>query len=463
MVDLLAAKLAPAVRIRVILLSVLLLPTVLAAQTPASLCDDDPDLALVFVGTLTEIRPEYSGREWTSAVFHITEPLQGPTWGDEVAIDVQNHRCKNQETTPRIGESYFIRTHRVVGPGVPVVGDCEQMRPASQASTEVEYFRRVKKGDTPTEVIWDTRADVVGYPGKRVPLPETTIHAVSGGKKWDFVSGPNGFIRAAISPGQYKVAVQFPTGYEPYFPTTFLPRDLVIGHLESCAHAQFTIMEHRCTSVVLCGQPTGSIGVHVVDVDGGFLDDTRDPLTLETANDHEWVRTEYPDENGNVVADRLLPGKYILGLSTYLPVLEDRPPYPPTYYPGVSRRSEAQVITLRAGEQKMLPDMRIKKGSACQISVQVIDELGHPSPSTDMALAYPDYPNFWIKDNPTDENGRGKVYAVFPGTVRLRAEKPGKDNSTLESDITELTSCPDKPVLLKLSHRVTDPQGPQRN
>jgi hypothetical protein len=465
MVDLLVAKLAPAVRIRVILLSVLLVPTVQAVQTPASLCDEEPYSAVVFVGTLTEMRPEMSDKEWSSATFHVTELLQGQT-GEQFRISILNRACKDQGTTPRIGESYLIRTHSGWhgSPGFEPLERCEQMRPANQAGSEIEYFRSVKKGTAPTEVYWETRADIPDYyPWKRVPVPGTIIHAVSGGKRWDFVSGPNGFIRAAISPGEYKVAVQFPIGYEPYFPTTFLPRDLIMGHLKSCAHAEFTIMEHQCTSVVLCGEPTGSIGVRVVDVDGGFLDDINDPLTLETAGGQEFVKSTIPDGSGNLVADRLLPGKYILGLSTYTPVLDYQPPYPPTYYPGVSRRSEAQVITLRAGEHKMLPDMRIKKGSACQIPVQVIDELGHPSPDTDVALAYPDYPNFWIKDNPTDENGRGKVYAVFPGTVRLRAEKPDKDNSTLESDITELTSCPDKPVLLKLSHRVTDPQGPQGN
>jgi len=240
-----------------------------------------------------------------------------------------------------------------------------------------------------------------------------------------------------------------------------MPRDLIIGHLPSCAPSEFTILEHLCTTVVLCGEPTGSITTHVVDMDGGFLDDINDPLTLETADGQQFVESTIPDGSGNLVADRLLPGKYILGLSTYTPVLDYQPPYPPTYYPGVSRRSEAQVITLRAGEHKVLPDMRIKKGTACQISVQVTDELGHPSPDTDVSLAYPDYPHFWIKDNPTDENGSGRVYAVFPGIVSLRAEKPDKESSRLESDVTELTSCPDKRVFLKLSHRVTAPQEPQ--
>ena len=458
----LIAKLATAFESRIILPAVLLLPSMLAAQTPAPLCDDDPDSALVFVGTLTEIRPEYSGKDWTSAVFHITEPLfPGSVLGEDVLVEIQNRRCKNQKTTPRIGESYFIWTHTLVGSGPPVVGNCEQMRPANQASAEIEYFRSVKKGDAPTEVIWDTRGDL-GYPGKRVPVPNTAIQAVSGGKTWDFVSDRNGFIRAAISPGEYSIEVQFPKGYEPYYPPLHMPRDLIIGHVPSCAPSEFTIVEHLCTTVVLCGEPTGSISTHVVDVDGTPLY-SGVQLTLEAANDQEFVQSVYSEENGRLDADRLLPGKYLLGLSTYIPPLDDQPPYPPTYYPGVSLRSEAQVINLRAGEQKVLPQMRIKKGTACQITVKVVDERGNPSPDTEVGFAYPDYPHFWIKDNPTEKDGTTKVFAVFPGKASLRAEKPDNDHTMLESDVTELTSCPGQPVLLILSHRVSDPQEPHAN
>jgi hypothetical protein len=235
------------------------------------------------------------------------------------------------------------------------------MRPAKQASSDIEYFRSVSEGATPTEVYWETRADLPDYFLSRVPVPGTIIHAVSGNKKWDFVSDRNGFIRATLSPGQYEIAVQFPTGFEPYYPGPNIPKSLIMGHLRPCAPLELTIMEHRCTSVTLCGEPTGSITTRALDVDGGFLDDENDALILETADGQKPVGSAYPDEHGNIVVDRLLPGKYILGLSTFTPpVFEDRPPYPPTYYPGVSRRSEAQVITLRAGEHKKLPNMRLK-------------------------------------------------------------------------------------------------------
>jgi hypothetical protein len=59
--------------------------------------------------------------------------------------------------------------------------------------------------------------------------------------------------------------------------------------------------------------------------------------------------------------------------------------------------------------------MRIKKVRACQIPVLVTDGVGKPSPSTVVALAYHDYPNFYTEPrDQTDTNGRGAVYAVFP-------------------------------------------------
>jgi len=116
------------------------------------------------------------------------------------------------------------------------------------------------------------------------------------------------------------------------------------------------------------------------------------------------------------------------------------------------------VITLRAGEQKVLSEMRIKKGQACEIPVQVFDGLGKPVPSTVVALAYRDYPHFYIEPREqTDENGRELVYAVFPGPALLRAEKElaGDGSTRLESETVEVSSCPTRAVSLKLTRKVS--------
>jgi hypothetical protein len=107
--------------------------------------------------------------------------------------------------------------------------------------------------------------------------------------------------------------------------------------------------------------------------------------------------------------------------------------------------------------------MQIKKGKEWEIPVLVVDRLGKPSPSTQVALAYSDYPHFYVEPgDQTDENGRETIYAVFPGPVFLRAEKQQRDSSTAQSENLELRSCPTEPVSLKLSRVVVGQPEPKR-
>jgi tetratricopeptide (TPR) repeat protein len=175
-------------------------------------------------------------------------------------------------------------------------------------------------------------------------------------------------------------------------------------------------------------------------------------LSLVTAEGQQFVQSVWPDQNSNLVAERLVPGKYILGLNTYLPATRGSP-YPPIYYPGVSRLSEAKVITLGPGEHKVLPEMRIKKSTPCEIPVRVLDKTGKPSPSTELPVFYLDYPHYYDSDE-TDASGKGDVYAVFPGPVFLRAEKPIPGQPDIQSEPVELDTCPAAPIQLKLMHAV---------
>jgi 5-hydroxyisourate hydrolase-like protein (transthyretin family) len=305
------------------------------------------------------------------------------------------------------------------------------------------YLRNSKGGTTPSEISGEAVVEFSGYPWKRVPLPKTKIHLNAQTQTLEFVSDEDGRFRAALSPGKYTVTAEFPTGYKTS---------------AYSSHPPIIVVEHRCTRLTIGADPTASITAHIVDVEGGQLGPMSNvQLTLETAKDQQFVVSVWPDEKSDLKAENLLPGDYILGLNTSLPVNRGSAPYPPTYYPGVAARSEAQVIMLRPGEQKVLSEMRIKKGQECEIPIVVTDSSGKPSPSSVVGLAYRDYPHFYIEPRQeTDNNGRVTVYAVFPGPVFLRAEKRREDGSSLESESLELSACPSQTVSLKLSHTVAE-------
>ena len=99
-------------------------------------------------------------------------------------------------------------------------------------------------------------------------------------------------------------------------------------------------------------------------------------------------------------------------------------------------------------------DIRLRQNAP---DLSVTDSLGRPSRSTIVALAYRDYPHFYSEPREqTDENGEETIYAVFPGPVLLRAEKPQEDGSTLQSQKVELSSCPTEAVHLELDHLAVD-------
>jgi hypothetical protein len=440
-------------KLQLIVLSVCFLHLIRGAESPTSVCDREPSTLVVFVGTLTDAK-EGDGNVF-SLKFHITEPLLGKT-SSEVSTDTVNMPdCSIQKITAHIGENYLVQAHAFNESYVDTSWGCQHIRPARETHAEIEYFRRLQKGQTPTEILGEARFQK-WLPLTGFPLPATKIRLVGGGHDYNYVSDDRGLFRGVLNPGQYKVSVDFPKGFEPNTEGPFGPLHGLCGPLE------FTMAEGRCTSVTVCAQASGSITVHIVDADGDSLA-SRDnvELTLTTAERAEFIRNVFPDEKSNLVFENLLPGKYILGLTH--PALEGAP-YRPVYFPGVSSRTDAQVISLEAGEHKILPEMRIKKGIPCKIPVRVIDEDHKPLPSGVVTLAYPETGQFdAYPDWQPDANGKAAVYAVFPGIVYLRAEKENEARTGLDADVVEVTSCPAEPVFLKVGGPVTHAQEPHRN
>lgn len=411
-----------------------------SAEVQDEVCSIDPSSAVALVGTLTELNPNGAPAGWSRVTFQVSEILQGES-AIAVGILMRNGLCEESGMTPVVGKSYLILTQVLSNSSLYQLEDCEQMRPIEQSTSPLAYLRNSKGGKTPSEISGEAVVEFRGYPWKRVPLPNTKIHLNGQNQTVDLTSDEDGRFHGAVSPGKYAVTAEFPTGYK---------------SSAYSSHPPIIVVEHRCTRLTLGADPTASITAHIVDVEGDSLGPMSSvQLTLETAKDQQFVLSVWPDEKSNLKAENLLPGEYILGLNTYLSVNRGAAPYPPTYYPGVDTRSDAQVIVLGPGEQKVLSEMRIKKGQQCEIPVVVTDSSGKRSPSTVVGLAYRDYPHFYIQPGEqTDSNGRVAIYAVFPGPVFLRAEKDQGRGSTLESENLELSACPSQSVSLKLSHKV---------
>jgi len=300
-------------------------------------------------------------------------------------------------------------------------------------------------GTTPTEISGVVKVEIHGYPWKEIPIGNAKIRLSGSDQKVDLSSDENGQFHADVLPGKYSITAELPIGYDAGYGTP----------------PAVTAVEHRCTRFIVSASPTASFTAHLADADGKSINILSNvQLTLETVKDRQFVQSVWPDENSELKADHLFPGEYILGLNTYMPAVHGSAPYPAIYYPGVSRRSDAQLIKIAAGEHKVLPEMRIKEGKGCEFQAIVIDKTGKPSQSAAVGLAYEDYANFTVGyKEQTNANGQQMIYAVFPGPVVLRAEKARADGSADASEVVTLNSCPTQPVVLRLNH--TLPHSPE--
>lgn len=317
----------------------------------SSVCDADPPSALIFVGTLTELTPD-DNASWLQAKFQVTELFQGEQL-NVVNAPMMTGFCGDAATSAKVGESYLVLTHLLPRGGIGQLLRCEQLRPAGEAAPELEYLRSSQSGETKTglsgEAMVDAKENGVL---KKVPLPGTKIQVTADNRTIEFVSDEDGLFRGALKPGKYAVNVQLPAGYH----QTDYDLDSII-----------TLTAHRCTQLTIHAYPTGSITAHIVGEAGEKLNERYSiQFSLETADDGQQVKSVFPDENSDLVINGLPPGEYILGVNTYM-APDPTPSCPSTYYPGVNQRSDAQVISLALGEQKVLQEIRITKAQECHL------------------------------------------------------------------------------------------------
>lgn len=283
------------------------------AELQDVVCSENPAAAVAFVATLAELNLNGAPPGWSKATFHISEVLQGGN-ANAVSILMRDDLCQDSGRTPVIGKSYLILTGVSSNSSLYQLEHCEQMRPIEESTALLAYLRNSKGGTTPSEISGEAVVQLQGYPWKRVPLPETKVHLNGLSQTFDFVSDEDGRFRGAVSPGKYALTAEFPPGYK------------ISAY---SGHPAIVVAEHRCTRLSVGADPTASITAHIVDAEGAPLGPMSNvQLTLETAKDQQSVVSVWPDENSELKAENLLPGEYILGLNTYLPVNRGSAPYP---------------------------------------------------------------------------------------------------------------------------------------
>src|SRR5687768_1159900 len=391
-------------------------------------CEAYWNASAVFVGTVTfstTTRIKESGAESTRRLvrFHVDRQLRGLEASEvEVVTGFGDADCGYGF---RLGGQYLVyadqNDEKMLSTSI-----CSRTRPLSEASADLEYTRSLSKAAPGGTILGEVnlrRGETWPWP----PVPDVRILLKGSNKQVEAKTNRAGkYTVSGLPRGTYKVKIDLPEGLSIHNPEVE-----IVVHDRGCAQAFFLVEpDTRLTGRVLDAQ-----GLSAADVLMELV-----PVSREDNAFPSYVRT---DKEGRYEMKLLKPGRYHLGVriagsagSTYVP-------FPQTYYPGVSDRSQATVISISEGQRIELSELvLLRRFIERTLNGIVVDSDGTPVAGAVVWLKERQYAD---ADMPyrreTDSEGRFS-YPVYEGIkydVNAYIESAGlteKRSSTLSVVIT---------------------------
>lgn len=299
----------------------------------ASTCELFNFADVSFVGKAIRIEKDESGsfkKEFT--IFEMKEVFIG----EKVeTIRIQNKTGFSCDTSFELGETYlvFARGSKSEGFGT---GFCSGNRPLQIAAAEIYEMRKLSgsKGGGKLQGIVlkelsQNRDDRIPMGGVRMEVSD-----LASGRKYEVRTNENGRFELAAPPGQYKVSPVVPSGYVMSSSFDEDPKEIKSG---GCSESYFVLSNNsRITGLLLDveGKPVRYARVELIlaDEQSSFLGG----LSGES------------DPNGYFSIDQVPVGKYTLSVN-YNSQPRPENPFPTSFYPSGSLRSDAKVFEVRSG------------------------------------------------------------------------------------------------------------------
>lgn len=300
-------------------------------------------------------------------------------------------------------------------------GICSRTRLASDADADLAYVRDLPKlepgGTISGEIKLQRRSETDGY--DVTPLKGVKLLLAGRGKDYEAITDEKGNYKVSgVQPGTYRVTVKLPEGT-----SVHRAEQEVEVSGKGCAQASFWLE----TNTRVTGKVVDSAGLPAADVLMELM-----PIGGNTYISSTFVRS---DSEGRYEMKLIAPGRYLLGVRIVGSAGATYVPFPQTYYPGVSEKSEAAIITISEGQHFeandfILPPRLVER----QLNGIVLDSSGQPVRGATVWLKEIQYKD---SDMPyrreTDQDGRF-VFPVFEGVrYRLNAYLDRKEGPRPES------------------------------
>jgi hypothetical protein len=326
-----------------------------------------------------------------------------------------------------VGQRYLVYAYRNAD-GTLGAGICSGTKPLTDAAEDLDYaeqpplpgaggriYGRVRRIE---QDLLDRRKSQDKYPaGVAITLRN------SSGIALELVTDAQGAFEATgLKPDKYAVSMDAPATARVYYePTTI------------------DLKDRACVPVSVAYQSDGRIGGRIVDANGlpaGKVWVSVFPSEFTTKKEYPEVsmQTKITDANGRYEIGPLPPGDYQVGVNVEWPARLESP-YPPTYFPGVVARVQAETITIREGDVRSANFVLPRKLARVTVSGTVVFPDGTPASNVEVHLVAGTVSG--ISTARTDASGSFTLTGLSGSTYSVRAsfyaspENNGSANTTV--------------------------------
>lgn len=310
-----------------------------------------------------------------------------------------------------VGQRYLVYAYRNAD-GTLGAGTCSGTKLLTDADEDLDYAEQLPPPGSGGRIFGRVRRieqDLLDRRNSRDKYPAgvaITLRDSSGAALELRTDAQGDFEAVGLKPDKYSVSMDAPATARVYYhPTTIELKD------------------RACVPVSVAYQADGRIAGRIVDANGlpaGKVSVSTFPSKFTAKKEYPEVsmQTKITDVDGRYEIGPLPPGEYQIGVNVEWPARLESP-YPPTYFPGVVTRAQAETITLREGEMRRANFVLPQKLARITVSGTVVFPDGTPAPNVDVHLVAGTVSG--ISTARTDASGSFALTGLSESTYSVRA------------------------------------------
>lgn len=317
------------------------------AGTP---CESYGGATAVFVGTVIGYRENPPPKDvaqrqvdWAPRIFKFSVEQAYLGVGAEIEVSTGSgggdcgYEFKN-------GQRYLVYAYRYAERLTTSI--CTRTRPFTEATEDLAFLGNLSSA-APGATIYGQVSH--GSPGKEDPKPidpNISIAIEGENERKEIQPDAQGRFRlTGLRPGKFKVTVNLPERLTVYQP-----------------QREVSVADRGCAAVIYYVSENGRLSGRVFDEKGQpvprILVSLVDPETPDPTN---YVNLERTDEEGRYSFSAVRQGRYIIAINyqRYPDPNDSTNAYPRAFYPGVTDRPHAEIITVESGAKVTERDVRL--------------------------------------------------------------------------------------------------------